>query len=79
MLETVVTPDMLRDAADLVLEAAYDGEYGQAFLDGRLISDHYYGKFLVWEIGLAAWSRRSGAERLTLRIPFIQKPWRLKP
>ena len=37
--------------------------------DGRLISDHYYGKFLVWEIGLAAWSRRSGAERLTLRIP----------
>ncbi|WP_288514282.1 beta-galactosidase [uncultured Victivallis sp.] len=69
VLETVVTPDMLRDAADLVLEAVYDGEYGQAFLDGRLISDHYYGKFLVWEIGLAAWSRRSGAERLTLRIP----------
>ena len=69
LLETVVTPDMLRDAVDLVLDVTYDGEYGQAFLDGKLISDHYYGRHLVWEIGLAAWSNRSSAERLTLRIP----------
>ena len=60
---------MLRNVADLVLDVTYDGEYGQAFLDGRLISDHYYGRYLVWEIGLAAWSRRTGAERLALRIP----------
>ena len=65
----LITPDMLRDAADLVLDVSYDGEYGQAFLDGKLISDHYYGRHLVWEIGLAAWSRRAGAERLALRIP----------
>jgi hypothetical protein len=47
-----------------VIEACYQGACGRAFLGGRLISDHYFGRFLHWEIGLRDWLDKPGILRL---------------
>jgi hypothetical protein len=51
---------------DLVLHAEYEGTSAKATLDGRLISDHAYGPYLFWEIGLRDWIGEGGL----LRIEF---------
>jgi len=46
-----VDPAALQDLNDLYIEVDYAGDKAQAFLDGKLIADHfYYGA--PWEIGL---------------------------
>ena len=50
----------------MVLEARYQGACGRAYLGGRLISDHYFGRFLHWEMGLRDWLAKGG----TLRLEF---------
>jgi hypothetical protein len=52
ILEAEVNPGMLKGCEELILHCEFDGSYGKAFLDDKLISDHSFGKFLFWEIGL---------------------------
>lgn len=52
VLTTKVSPALLEGASDVVLTMQHDGMIGKAFLNGKLISDHSFGRFLPWEIGL---------------------------
>ncbi len=62
--EADVDPVLLDGTCDVVLRADYSGACARAWLDGRLISDHYFGRFLVWETGLRDWLTASGKLRL---------------
>lgn len=53
VLTTTLSEKILDGVNDVVLTLRHDGLIGKAFLDGTLISDHSYGRFLPWEIGLA--------------------------
>jgi len=53
VLTTRVSPAILQDVSDVVLTLQHDGMVGRAYLNGKLISDHSFGRFLSWEIGLA--------------------------
>ena len=64
VLTAKVSPALLQGVDDVVLTLNHDGKIGKAFLDGVLISDHAFGKFLPWEIGLAD----AVKEESTLRI-----------
>ena len=44
---------MLEGTSDVVLTLQHDGMIGRAYFNGILISDHSFGRFLPWEIGLA--------------------------
>jgi len=59
-----VAPELLDGVRDLVLRLYYKGQCGRALLDGRLISDHYFGRFLFWEVGLRDWLSAPGKLRL---------------
>ena len=85
--EAALEPGLLDGLHDLALRCEFDGAYGKAFLDGELISDHPYGKFLFWEIGLRGWLRRpsrlklefEGARRADVRVvPIVQTELRIK-
>ena len=47
-----IGPELLDGIKDLVLTFRHDGMIGYAWFNGKLVSDHAYGKFLPWEIGL---------------------------
>ena len=64
LFRSPVSPELLRDVEDVVIESRYKGSHAQAFLDGHLISDHYFGEHLVWEVALRDWLHRSGKIRL---------------
>lgn len=64
VIEYDLEPAMLDGLTDLVLDIAFDGTGGSATLNGSLISDHAFGRFKEWEIGLAGFLTRPG----TLRI-----------
>lgn len=58
--EADVTPALLDGTRDVVIEARYKGTCGRAYLGDHLISDHYFGRFLFWEIGLRDWLTQQG-------------------
>jgi len=64
--ECDVSPEMLSGMQDLILKVNYQGACARAYLDDRLISDHYFGRFLYWEIGLRDWL--SGSQKLRLEF-----------
>lgn len=64
--QAAVSPEILSGLADLIIEARYRGAHARAFLDNHLISDHYFGEHLVWEVALRDWLNRPG----TLRLEF---------
>jgi hypothetical protein len=64
--EAEVSPELLAGLRDLVLCAEYEGTCARATLNGRLVSDHAYGRHLFWEIGLRDWIAEAGL----LRIEF---------
>ncbi|HEY3417243.1 MAG TPA: hypothetical protein VGM23_10200, partial [Armatimonadota bacterium] len=66
--EAPVSPALLDGLAELVLHAEYDGECARAYLNGTLISDHYWGRFQYWELGLKNWLTGPA----TLRLEFEQ-------
>ncbi len=51
-LSVPVEPRLLDGLENLVIDLTFDGSFGEAYLDDRLISDHVFGKFMKWEIGL---------------------------
>lgn len=53
VMTAILTPELLQGVADTVLTLHHDGLIGRAFWEGELISDHSFGRFLPWEIGLA--------------------------
>jgi len=64
--EADVASDFLHGTRDVVLVTKYQGACARAYLGNRLISDHYFGSFLQWEIGL----RDSLAGLEVLRLEF---------
>lgn len=50
-MEITFDQDLLKGIHDSFLQIDYTGDTGNAFIDGRLISDHFYNG-LSWEIGL---------------------------
>ena len=62
--EADVTPALLADTRDVVVHAQYQGACARAYLGDTLISDHYVGRFLLWEIGLRDWLHAPGKLRL---------------
>ncbi|MBI4025229.1 MAG: beta-galactosidase [Verrucomicrobia bacterium] len=84
--ETRISPAFLDGARDVALRLQYQGACARAYLDGRLISDHYFGRFLTWEIGLRDWVRADGALRLEFEdtrevdlkiVPIIESDWQI--
>lgn len=59
-----LSPELLDGLHDLVLNINYDGENARAYLNDNLISDHYYGRFLAWEVGLKNVLKEPGSLRL---------------
>ena len=55
-----ISPELLNDVKDVVLTIHHDGMLGYAYFNGKLVSDHAYGKFLPWEIGLNGIAENSG-------------------
>jgi beta-galactosidase len=55
-------------AHDLFLRLNYEGDTGRAFINGRLVADHYYNG-LPWEIGLKRFREKlKEQERMVFRI-----------
>ncbi len=52
ILTAQITEDLLAGLDDLVITARVDGSLANAYLDGKLVSDHAWGKFLPWEISV---------------------------
>ena len=52
IMEADLSPEMLDGLSELSLDCDFDGTFGRAYLDEKLISDHSFGRFLRWEIGL---------------------------
>ena len=57
----------LQRYADLVLSIDYLGDVGQAYLDGRLVSDHF-ANGLPWEIGLKRFLLPDEDREIILRL-----------
>ena len=55
-----IGPELLEDCKDIVLTIHHDGMIGYAYFKGKLVSDHAYGKFLPWEIGLRGIAETAG-------------------
>ena len=60
VLTAQVGPELLCGVKDVVLTLHHDGMIGNAYFNGKLVSDHAYGKFLPWEIGLNGIAEISG-------------------
>ena len=60
LLTAKVDESLLQGVSDVVLTLRHDGMLGRAYWNGELISDHAYGKFLPWEMGLAGVVRGEG-------------------
>ncbi|MCC6581043.1 MAG: beta-galactosidase [Phycisphaeraceae bacterium] len=58
--EADVDPELLAGTHDVVLRINYQGACARAYLNEKLISDHYFGRFLVWEVGLRDWLKSPG-------------------
>ena len=58
--EAEIRPECLAGLTDLVLHIEYEGTSAKAMLDGRFISDHGFGRYLFWEIGLRDWIGEGG-------------------
>lgn len=59
--------DMMDGVKDAVLELSYQGDIGQAFLGGRMISDNFCGG-TVWEIGWQDFAQAAQNESLVVYI-----------
>jgi hypothetical protein len=57
IMTAAVAPGELRN---VILTIRHNGMIGQAYFDGKLVSDHAYGKFLPWEICLNDFPDHSG-------------------
>ncbi|MBO7741022.1 MAG: hypothetical protein J6S21_00575, partial [Victivallales bacterium] len=81
ILEAEITPEILDGLEELVLTVEFDGECGEAWLDDTLICDHYYGKFLPWEIGLKEWLNAPATLKIRMRecteYKLTSHPWRI--
>ena len=60
VLTAQIEPELLNGVKDVVLTLHHDGMIGSAYFNGALVSDHAYGKFLPWEIGLNGIAEKSG-------------------
>lgn len=58
-------PKLAEDWQDALLQIHYQGDIGQAFVDGRMVSDNY-DNGTTWEIGLKALAERLGLTSETL-------------
>ena len=81
--EADIGPTLLEGLEELIIRADYDGDCAQAYLDGRLIGDHYYGRFQPWELGLKDHLFSPGrlrleferARRVDLRLMPVVQAW----
>lgn len=62
--EADLSTSLLEGTADVVLRSNYKGACARAYLDGKLVSDHYFGRFLFWEISLVQCLKESSMIRL---------------
>lgn len=67
VLTANVGPALLEGVSDVVLTLQHDGMIGRAYFEGTLISDHSFGRFLPWEIGLAGDVDRDGELRIVIQ------------
>ena len=66
---TVQIPEGYEDCKDAMLRIHYQGDVGQAFIDGKLVSDNF-SNGAVWEIGLReVWKPEMGREVVILITP----------
>lgn len=66
---TVQIPEGYEDCKDVMLRIHYQGDVGQAFIDGKLVSDNF-SNGAVWEIGLReVWKPEMGREVVILITP----------
>lgn len=67
---TVQIPECYEDCKDAILQINYQGDIGQAFINGSMISDNFYNGSM-WEIGLKeVWDSTMGTEITILITPL---------
>lgn len=67
VLTAEIGPEILNGVCDVILTLHHDGMIGTAHFNGKLVSDHSYGKFLPWEIGLRAFAEQAGKLEIVCR------------
>lgn len=55
ILEADIQKDILDGVEDLIVKINFNGDCGKAYFDDVLVSDHYLGKFMAWEISFVDW------------------------
>lgn len=66
-LSAEIRPELLNGVRDVILTLHHDGKTGTAYFNGELVSDHAYGKFYPWEIGLKGIAERAGKLEIVCR------------
>jgi hypothetical protein len=70
-LSVPLTAEMLKGVHDLFLKLDYIGDIGNAYIDGRLVNDHF-ANGLPWEIGLRRFVPEQGEQELVMRLSPLQ-------
>lgn len=70
---TIVIPDnYMVGVKDVLLQIEYEGDIGQAFIQGEMIHDNFYNG-AVWEIGLKTYAAQLKEQPLTIYITPIKE------
>ena len=68
ILEAELEPEaLLRGLDNLILEVELDGTHGVAAWNGRIVSEHLFGRFRPWELGLRELGSAPGTLKLSCR------------
>ncbi len=67
-----VDPLSFQDVHELLLEIDYEGDVGHAFIDGRLVHDHF-GNGQKWEIGLKRFFRELAEKEIYFYISPLRR------
>ncbi|PHV71978.1 beta-galactosidase [Sporanaerobium hydrogeniformans] len=70
---TITIPeDIMAGSKDVILQIEYEGDIGQAFINGEMIHDHFYNGGM-WEIGLKTYAEALKYYPLTIYITPLKK------
>ncbi len=64
--------DLFEQINDVFLQIDYTGDTGNAFIEGRMVSDHFYNGIL-WEIGLKRFKAEELAKSMYIYISPLRK------
>ncbi len=62
-----ISPDSFEEVENIYLDVDYDGDIGNCFIDGKLVSDNFYNG-TIWELGLKQVLQNQTSKQLFILI-----------